>query len=221
MRFSCRVIFFVAGKASRKGLINRHGKEFYREFRSDAGKKFRGLLPGIEDIGDSIFKFNYLYIPAYFSWYDALRKRLGSEEAMQEIWHINEDFVKFYPKWVMRAFAKKSYLGTFRKKAPVAELNGKQGKLHPLDWRVEYKDVDKHTFGVNIYECAFLKQAKRLGYMEMFPGVCRMDYLFSHYMDTTFVRTKTLGDGNDCCNCMYTFPGASEWAPEKGFEDRK
>lgn len=221
MRFSCRFIFSVAGKASKKGLVKRHGEAFYRGFRSGADLRFGELLPQIEDIGGSIFKFNYLFIPAYFSWYDALKKRLSGEEAMREIWHINEDFVKFFPKWLLRIFAKKSYLGTFRKEAPQAQLSGRQGTLHPLDWRIEYIDIDKNSFGINIYECAFIKQAKRLGYTEMFPGICRMDYLFSHYMDTTFVRTKTLGDGDDCCNCLYTFPGQCDWAPESGFTDRK
>ncbi|WP_315115539.1 hypothetical protein [uncultured Clostridium sp.] len=34
-------------------------------------------------------------------------------------------------------------------------------------------------------------------------------------------ETKTLGDGDDCCNCRYIIGGSCEWSPEKGFVDRK
>jgi hypothetical protein len=221
LRNSCRLIFSVSDIASKKDIIRDYGIEFYRKYRATSKAKFKELLPQIEDIGDSIFKLNYLFIPVYFSWYDALKKQLPAEEASRMIWQIHESCMKRFPRPLLRMFAKQSYLGTFQRKASKAESMGKAGTLHPLDWRVEYKPGDRHTFGINIYECAFLKQAKRLGYMELFPTICRMDYLFSHYMDTGFVRTKTLGDGNDCCNCTYTFPGTCEWAPEKGFTDRK
>jgi hypothetical protein len=48
-----------------------------------------------------------------------------------------------------------------------------------------------------------------------------MDYLFAHLMNNGFERTKTLGDGDDCCNCRYYLTGSCEWSPEKGFADRK
>ena len=37
----------------------------------------------------------------------------------------------------------------------------------------------------------------------MLPGICRMDYLFASRMKNGFERTKTLGDGDECCNCRY------------------
>jgi hypothetical protein len=40
-------------------------------------------------------------------------------------------------------------------------------------------------------------------------------------MGLQFVRTKTLADGDDCCNNHIAGPGFTEWAPEKGFEVRK
>lgn len=36
-----------------------------------------------------------------------------------------------------------------------------------------------------------------------------------------FERTKTLGDGDECCNCRYYIKGDCDWSPEKGFNDRK
>ena len=59
------------------------------------------------------------------------------------------------------------------------------------------------------------------GARAMLPGICRIDYLFSHLMGNGFTRTQTLGDGDACCNCRYQLKGTCEWSPEKGFLDRK
>jgi hypothetical protein len=113
------------------------------------------------------------------------------------------------------------YLGTFRQKAAEAERRGKAGKLHPFDWRITYTDIDQHTFAINIYECAMLKLADQFDCRELFPHVCRMDYLFSNYFHNAFRRSGTLADGNTCCDCWYQVPGDCEWSPEKGFTERK
>jgi hypothetical protein len=55
----------------------------------------------------------------------------------------------------------------------------------------------------------------------LLPGICRMDFLFSNLMGNGFERTKTLGDGDDCCSCRYHLVGNCNWSPKKGFIDRK
>ena len=63
--------------------------------------------------------------------------------------------------------------------------------------------------------------SKELGAEGLLPGVCRGDYLSAHLMGNGFERTKTLGDGDDCCNCRYYVKGDCDWSPDKGFENRK
>jgi hypothetical protein len=65
------------------------------------------------------------------------------------------------------------------------------------------------------------KLAHDFGTDGLLPGICRMDYLFAHLMGNGFERTKTLGDGEDCCNCRYHIEGSCDWSPERGFVDRK
>ncbi len=217
-----RMVFRLMSFTGRANLRKVLGNEKYQQFQVISKQSLENMLPNVPDIGDSIFSLNYNYGPCYFSWYQALRDLgLDQEAAGKMIWQINEDFVKFVPKPLLHWFAKNMYLGVFRRKAKTAEQQGKAGTLHPFDWRVEYLDIDKHTFGINIYECGMLKLADQLGYREMFPQVCRMDYLFSHYFDNAFRRSGTLADGNICCDCWYQFPGKCEWAPEKGFIERK
>lgn len=50
---------------------------------------------------------------------------------------------------------------------------------------------------------------------------CRLDYLMANIKGNKFERTKTLADGDDCCNCNMMGLGYTEWSPEKGFEQRK
>lgn len=215
-------VFKIMSFTSKSQICREYGKNFYTRFLSASRRHLNTILPEVPDIGDSIFGLNYNYGPCYFSWYAALHE-LGIDQttALNQIWQINEDFVKAFPKPLLHWFAKNMYLGVFRKKATLAEERGKNGQLHPFDWRIEYQSIDKNTFAINIYECAMLKLADRFGYQELFPHVCRMDYLFSHYFDNAFQRTKTLADGDDCCNCWYQFPGKCEWSPEKGFANRK
>lgn len=222
MKLKIWFIFSFMSLTARKDIISANGRRFYRQFRDLSKKRLSEILMETPDIGNSIFSLNYLYGPCYFSWYSALRSlEVEKEAALQWIWRINEDFIKIFPKPLLHWFAKNMYLGSFRKKAISAENRGKQGALHPFDWRVEYVNIDQTTFGINIYECGMLKLAGKFGYLEMFPAICRMDYLFSHYFDNGFKRTGTLADKNCCCDCLYQYPGQCEWAPEKGFVERK
>lgn len=222
MKTQIRLTFWLMTRASKKPFTAAYGVEFYRQFARLSRKELEKILPQLPEIGDSIFAFNYGYGPCYFAWYEALRQlQIEKDVALDWIWKINENFVRQFPKPVLHWFARNMYLGVFRKKAVKAEALGKAGKLPEFDWRVEYVNIDANTFGINIYECGMLKIADKFGYREMFPHICRMDYLFSHYFDNGFTRTATLADGDNCCNCVYQFPGLCEWAPEKGFITRK
>lgn len=222
MKIKIRAIFFLMLKTAKKNLIKEFGVEFYRKFNRLSKEYLKDMLPHVPYIGKSIFSLNYNYGPCYFAWYKAfLNLNIEKEKALNLIWQINEDFVKAFPKRLIHWFAKNMYLGVFRKRASQAEEKGKKGNLHPFDWKIEYIDIDENKFVINIYQCGMLKLAEKFGFTEMFPAVCRMDYLFSHYFGNTFKRKGTLADGDECCDCWYQFPGECQWSPEKGFTDRK
>ncbi len=70
-------------------------------------------------------------------------------------------------------------------------------------------------------QCGALQAVKAIGEDGVFPYACRIDYLMANRMDRAFSRTKTLADGDDCCNNRIAGSGFTGWAPEKGFEHRK
>ena len=136
------------------------------------------------------------------------------------LWLVNEQLITIIPKPFIKLFIT-SYLNNFRNKAKKHEKLMKENHLHPYDWIIKYRQVNESIFEIDIYECGIMKLAKDFDSLGIVPTVCRVDYMLSNYMVAGFERTKTLGDGDDCCNCRYIIGGSCEWSPEKGFVDRK
>lgn len=113
------------------------------------------------------------------------------------------------------------YFNSFRKKAPHHMKRQETTGVHPYDWQIQYRDIDANCFEIDIVSCGIKKLAADFHAEGMLPGICRMDYLYVNIIKNGFERTKTLGDGDECCNCRYYLEGNCEWAPEKGFANRK
>lgn len=216
-----RLVYRVTMHRSKKYIVNKYGEVFWKDFKQKSMRILNSILPKVPDIGESIFAFNYDFCPTYISWYKSFMELgLSSDEACKEIWKMNECLVTIIPSWML-SLSVNAYLGGFRRSAARHEQRMKANKLHPYDWKIAYREIDDKTFEIDITECAMLKLSKDFDALGMYPAICRMDYLFSHYMGSGFERTKTLGDGDSCCNCRYHMRGSCEWAPEKGFEYRK
>ena len=216
-----KLLYHIAMRRSRSYFEHRYCRDFWNRFKASSNARLAEILPNVPDIGESVFAFNYLFAPYYVAWYKTLLE-LGStpQEAVEHLWVINERMARTLPDFVLK-IAGRIYLGTFSRKAAGHEARQKEGKLHPYDWKIAYRPIDANTYEIDILECAYVKLTNDLGARGMLPGVCRMDYLFSHLMGNGFTRTKTLADGDECCNCRYQLKGACEWSPEKGFTDRK
>jgi len=216
-----KLIYKITMCRSKSFIKRQYGIHFWSNFQAASDKIFATVLPKVPDIGNSIFAFNYKFGPSYIAWYQAfLKLGLTRQEAIENIWKMNEKMVTT----VLRPFLKATgiaYLNGFRKKAAAHVVRQKSGKLHLYDWEVTYREIDKNSFELDITECGLKKLAHDFDADGLLPGICRMDYLLSNLMGNGFVRTKTLGDGDNCCNCHYDIAGKCEWSPEKGFQYRK
>jgi hypothetical protein len=216
-----KTVYSLTMLRTKKVIIQKYGNVFWNEFKIRSKEHVTEILPQVTDIGSSIFAFNYEFCTAYIAWYKAFMELgLSSNEACIEIWMMNEKLVTIIPKWLVY-MSVKAYIGGFRKKAVQHVQKQEAGNLHPYDWKLGYHEISDNTFELDITECGMLKLSQDFDAMGMYPMICRMDYLFSHYMGNGFERTKTLGDGDDCCSCRYSIIGSCEWSPEKGFENRK
>lgn len=191
-----------------KGYIQKqYGKSFWKSFREHSDAVFRQVAAELPDIGDSIFSFNYAYAPSYVTWYRSMRQLgLDAGQADDLMWKMNEKMLLSVPKPFLH-MAGKSYLNSFRKKAKQhLQRQGKPG-FSEYDWLIDYRDIDANSFEIDIRRCGFITVAKKYGVEGMLPGICSVDYMVSHYMGNGFSRTKTLGDGDECCNCHYELTG--------------
>ena len=191
-----------------KGYIQKqYGKSFWKSFREHSDAVFRQVAAELPDIGDSIFSLNYAYAPSYVAWYRSMRQLgLDAGQADDLMWKMNEKMLLSVPKPFLH-MAGKSYLNSFRKKAKQhLQRQGKPG-FSEYDWLIDYRDIDANSFEIDIRRCGFITVAKKYGVEGMLPGICSVDYMVSHYMGNGFSRTKTLGDGDECCNCHYELTG--------------
>ena len=191
-----------------KGYIQKqYGKSFWKSFREHSDAVFRQVAAELPDIGDSIFSFNYAYAPSYVAWYRSMRQLgLDAGQADDLMWKMNEKMLLSVPKPFLH-MAAKSHLNSFRKKAKQhLQRQGKPG-FSEYDWLIDYRDIDANSFEIDIRRCGFITVAKKYGVEGMLPGICSVDYMVSHYMGNGFSRTKTLGDGDECCNCHYELTG--------------
>lgn len=216
-----KLIYELGMRRSKNAIVKRYGKDLYKDFKRIASDVVDQVISQMPDIGNTIFALNYKFTPTYIAWYKA-SKALGLTpvEIQDMLWLVNERLITMIPKRFMKLFIR-SYLNNFRNQAREHEKLGQEKRLHPFDWVIKYRNVNDTTFEIYIYECGIMKLAREFDALEIVPTVCRVDYMLSNYMGAGFERTKTLGDGDDCCNCRYIIGGSCEWAPEKGFIDRK
>jgi len=217
-----KFIFHIGIWAIRKSLRKEYGQEVYRNFVSEAKKQFKHIMSLTPDIGNSVFKFNFAFTPCYIAWYKAfLYLKMDNDTIIGWIWKIHENLLSSVPQGLLKWYGAKVYLGGFRKNAVKHEIRQTQKLLHDYDYKIKFKNIDDTTFEIKIYQCGMKKLCEENGATGLFPGVCRIDYLLSHYMGCGFFRTKTLSDGHEYCDCRYSMTGDCEWSPEKGFENRK
>lgn len=216
-----KAIYTLTMLRSRKALTQKYGKEFWSAFKRRSQAQLSDIPPLTPDIGKSIFAFNFKFGPAYIAWYKTLLGLgLQQQEAWQTIWLMNEKLVTTAPKGLLRLGGKLYFRG-MKKQAAAHIARQQNNKLHPYDWQIAYRDIDTNSFEINITACGLKKLAHDFDADGLLPGICRLDYLLSHLMGNGFERTKTLGDGDTCCNGCYHITGSCTWAPEKGFTERK
>lgn len=217
-RTAYRVLMF----ANAAYLKQTYGEDFYTRFRSLADDKLQELLPKIPDLSSSIAALSYAFITAYVPFFHAFKQLDQTKNKAGElIWVMNENMLRRFPSMIRillgRMATSKAMVKSFR----AAQLRGEQGRLHPLDWRIEVDEPAAGGYCGTWTQCGALQVLRAIGEDGVFPYVCRLDYLMANLMEIQFTRTKTLADGDDCCNNYIAGPGFTEWAPEKGFVNRK
>lgn len=170
-----------------------------KTYRKKVKREYRAMLLRTPDIGGSSLEAN-LYIAAFvFSLYKAAPDKITVDIVNQMV-----DAVFDCPFMVKAHKNKKCTLFTDKvQDKKVRESQASQNSKYELDWKFQYqKGVDEFY---NTYtECGICKLGMRENCFAFVPCLCNMDERNYRNEGGELHRTKTLANGDECCNFHVT-----------------
>lgn len=170
-----------------------------KKYKKKVQQEFKAMLLRTPDIGGSSLEAN-LYIAAFvFSLHKAEPERITPDVVDEMVTAVFDSpfIVKVHKN-------KKCVLFTDKvQDKKVKESIASQASTYELDWKFHYeKGVDEFY---NTYtECGICKLGKRENCFEFVPCLCNMDERNYRNDGGELHRTKTLAQGDDCCNFHVT-----------------
>ena len=168
-------------------------------YKKKVEKEFKSMLLRTPDIGGSSLESN-LYIAAFvFSLHKAEPDKITPEIVDKMVTAVFDSpfMVKVHKNKKCTMFTDKV------QDRHVLESKASQSSKYELDWKFDYqKGVDEFY---NTYtECGICKLGKRENCSEFIPCLCNMDERNYRNEGGRLHRTKTLANGDECCNFHVT-----------------
>lgn len=168
-------------------------------YKRKVKQEYKAMLLRTPDIGGSSLEAN-LYIAAFvFSLHKAEPDKITPEIVNEMVTAVFD-----LPFMIKAHKNKKCTLFTDKvQDKKVAESIASQTSKYELDWKFQYeKGVDEFY---NTYtECGICKLGKRENCFEFVPCLCNMDERNYRNDGGQLHRTKTLAQGDECCNFHVT-----------------
>lgn len=79
------------------------------------------------------------------------------------------------------------------------EAEKSHGSPYEMDWEFTYQKGE-NEFYCTYTQCGICKLAKREGVERFLPCMCQMDFATYEMVGAKLIRTKTLANGDECCN---------------------
>ncbi len=169
-----------------------------KEFKSMHRREYRAMIertPGVGSMKDNMFAI-VMYLACYgFSYYKAAPDKITNEifEGMIDAICTSDIMKRMYKN--KDCFAQKEI------ERYVRGAERSKRRDYPMDWVFDFSyDLSVPEYFVTHRECGVCKIAQREGMMFLMPYMCSMDYPTIAYKGGKLIRTKTLGQGDDCCN---------------------
>lgn len=205
-RSTAAFLYHLTMRRSRTLIKRLYGTDWWNSFKNQSNQRFHELISEFPNIGDSMFAFNYCYAPGYVAWYTSMEK-LGLDPHERDVLmlQMNEKMLLTVPKLLLHAVGRAYYRNM--SKGAKRRMEKRPESIHPFDWEMQYIEEDKDNFRIDITACGFIAYTRKYGGEGMFPGICQVDYMISHYMNVGFERTQTLGAGGCRCDGCYHING--------------
>ena len=169
------------------------------DYRKKVKREYRAMLLRTPDIGGSSLEMN-LYIAAFvFSLHKAEPEKITPDI-------VNEMVTAVFDSPFMIKAHKNKKCTLFTDKVQdkkLAESRASQNSKYELDWKFEYKKGNNEFY--NTYtECGICKLGLRENCFEFVPCLCNMDERNYRNEGGKLHRTKTLAQGDECCDFHVT-----------------
>lgn len=186
-----------------------------RTYKKQVKHEYKAMLRRTPDIGGSSLEMN-LYIASFvFSLHKAEPERITPELVDEMVTAVFDS-----PFMVNAHKNKKCTLFTDRvQDQKLAESAASQNSPYELDWKFnDQKGVDEFY---NTYtECGICKLGKRENCFAFVPCLCGMGERNYRNEGGQLHRTKTLAQGDDCCNFHVTRIKSRESRMSKGLSKK-
>ncbi len=169
-----------------------------RDFRRKHKREYRQMInrtPSIGSVKDNMFA-PVVYLACYgFTYYKSDPEKITMDvfDGMIEAICKSETMKKFHKgkNCFDRKEIDKYVKGSIRSKK----------REYPNDWVFDFSyDLSIPEYYVTHHECGVCKIAQAEDLMFLMPHMCVMDYPTIEYKGGKLIRTKTLGNGDECCD---------------------
>ena len=194
-----KAVELMCFKPALERLSELHPEMDMKKLKKDVKREYKAMLLRTPDIGGSSLEMN-LYIAAFvFSLHKAEPSKITPAVVDEMVTAVFDSpfIVKVHKNKKCTLFTDK--VQDKKVKESIASQNSK----YELDWKFKYeKGVDEFY---NTYtECGICKLGKRENCFEFVPCLCNMDERNYRNDGGQLHRTKTLAQGDDCCNFHVT-----------------
>lgn len=190
----------------KKDLVRRFGKEEAASLIQKTDVVYRDMLNRADDIGKDNPMASNLYEGLLFF---ALWEAADGKISVDDLREITRAVMQFPAMKLVGLFvnANRSGLEKLEKRM---HKNAEWLEVHPqykgVSWDFNF-DKTKHSEGFYYHftKCPLNDFARREGYIEVLPVMCKIDLLSAELMHAKLIRKQTLASGGDCCD--YWFVG--------------
>ena len=192
-------IEWMCFKPALEALNKIHPHMDTQSYKKNVKKEFKAMLERTPDIGGSSLEMN-LYIAAFvFSLHKAAPEIINPETVDAMVTAVFESpfIVKVHKHKKCTLFSDKV------QDRKLLESKASQNSEYELDWKFDYQKGTDEFY--NTYtECGICKLGKRENCFAFVPCLCNMDERSYRLEGGELHRTKTLANGDDCCNFHVT-----------------
>lgn len=169
-----------------------------KAFRKEHRKEYKAMVartPGVGSMKDNMFTM-VMYLACYgFSYYKAGEGKIDLDVFDGMINAIcTSDIMK-------SMYKNKNCFDQKEIDKYVRGSDRSKKREYPMDWLFDFSDdLSVPEYFVTYHECGVCKIARQENMMFLMPHMCVMDYPTIEYKGGKLIRTKTLGNGDDCCD---------------------